>query len=255
MHLSSLGSGSRGNGTLLRHGDTCVLVDCGFTFRQLERRLGEVGLRPEDLSAVLVTHEHSDHAQGVSALKRRTGVAVHASAGTWRGMKCAPGRGDGLLSGDAPLMIGNIEVLPVTVPHDAREPLQFRFSAAGVSIGVLTDLGHPSRHVVERFHGCDGLLLEFNHDADLLREGRYPESLKRRVGGRFGHLANTQATELLAALAPERLQWLVAGHLSEQNNTPEHAAAAVDAVMCDAAAEVYVARQDHCSEWFEVATG
>lgn len=252
LELFSLGSGSRGNGTLVRSGDVCVLVDCGFTFRQLERRLAEVDVRPEDLDAVLVTHEHSDHASGVAALKRRTGVAVHATAGTWRGMKRPPGAGDAVVAGDRPFAIGDLSVLPVTVPHDAREPVQYRFEARGLALGVLTDLGHPSAHVVERFRGCDGLLLEFNHEPELLAVSSYPEPVKRRVGGRFGHLANAQSAQLLAALEPERLQLLVAGHLSEQNNTREHAAAALDAVMADHGAACHIARQEDASGWFEV---
>ena len=255
LELASLGSGSRGNGTLVRTDHVCVLVDCGFTLKQLERRLGEVGIALDDLDAVLVTHEHSDHASGVATLKRRTGLAVHATAGTWRGMKGCPGGGDGVIAGDRAFEVGDLRVLPVTVPHDAREPVQFRFEAHGLALGVLTDLGHPSAHVVERYRGCDGLLLEFNHEPDLLAVSRYPEPVKRRVGGDFGHLANGQSAALLAALAPERLQLLVAGHLSEQNNTREHAAAALDAVMAEHAAVCHIARQESCSDWLEVVTG
>lgn len=251
LELCSLGSGSRGNGTLVRSGNVCVLVDCGFTYKQLDRRMGDVGVRPEDLDAVLVTHEHSDHATGVAALQRRTGVAVYATAGTWRGMKRPPGAGDAVLSGDRSFTIGDLSILPVTVPHDAREPVQYRFECRGLSLGVLTDLGHPSAHVVERFRGCDGLLLEFNHEPELLAVSSYPEPVKRRVGGRFGHLANGQSAQLLAALEPERLQLLVAGHLSEQNNTREHAAAALDAVMAGHAATCHIARQEDASGWFE----
>lgn len=252
LELCSLGSGSRGNGTLVRTAHTCVLIDCGFTLKQLDRRLAEVGVGAEELNSVLITHEHSDHASGVAALRRRNGVPVRATAGTWRGMKAQPGKGDEVVAGDRPFCIGDLEILPVTVPHDAREPVQFRFSANGLGLGVLTDLGHPSAHVVERFRGCDGLLLEFNHEPDLLAESRYPPSLKRRVGGRFGHLANGQSSQLLAAIAPERLQWLVAGHLSEQNNTREHAAAALDAVMAEHAAVCHIAQQEHCGDWLEL---
>lgn len=253
MRLCSLGSGSRGNGTLVRHGDQCVLIDCGFTLRQLETRLAAAGLAPEDLGAVLVTHEHSDHASGIGPLVRRTGVPVHATAGTWRGMRHEPGPHDGVLVADRPLRLGDLAILPVTVPHDAREPVQFRFEAGGLALGVLTDLGHPTRHVIERFTGCDGLLLEFNHDPGLLEASSYPASLKRRVGGDFGHLANAQSAQLLAALAPERLQVLIAGHLSEQNNTHAHARAVLDPVLDGAPAHCHIAVQDAFSGWFELA--
>ena len=254
LELCSLGSGSRGNGTLVRTRHTCVLIDCGFTLKQLDARLAEVGACADDLDAVLITHEHSDHASGVAALRRRNRVSIQATAGTWRGMKTLPGAGDEVVSGDRPFCVGDLDVLPVTVPHDAREPVQFRFSANGVALGVLTDLGHPSAHVVERFRGCDGLLLEFNHEPELLAESRYPPSVKRRVGGRFGHLANGQSSQLLGALAPERLQWLVAGHLSEQNNTREHAQAALGAVMGKFSAACHIAQQEHCGTWLEVLT-
>ncbi|HSG89987.1 MAG TPA: MBL fold metallo-hydrolase [Pseudomonadales bacterium] len=253
MKLCSLGSGSRGNGTLVRHGDFCILVDCGFTLRQLEHRLAAAGLVPADLGAVLVTHEHSDHCTGIAALARRTGVPVHATAGTWRGMKRAPGPQDGVLQADRPLVLGDVRVHPVTVPHDAREPVQFRIEAGGLGIGVLTDLGHPTRHVIERFSGCDGLLLEFNHDPGMLRASSYPEPLKRRVGGDFGHLANAQSAQLLQALEPDGLQVLIAGHLSEQNNTHEHARAALEPLLDGLSAHCHIAVQDEFSGWFEVA--
>jgi phosphoribosyl 1,2-cyclic phosphodiesterase len=250
MQFASLGSGSRGNGTLLRAGDVCLLIDCGFTTRQLERRLAAAGLGLDDLTAVLVTHEHSDHANGVGPLARRTGVPVYATLGTWRGMGALPGARDGVVTADRPFRLGPVEVAPVTVPHDAREPVQFRFRHGERSVGVLTDLGHPTAHVAEQFRGCDALLLEFNHDPELLRCGRYPEPLKRRVGGRFGHLANGQSAELLAALEPERLQVLVAGHLSEQNNTPEHARTALEAVLEGLDTHRQLATQDTFSGWF-----
>ncbi|MDZ7825019.1 MAG: MBL fold metallo-hydrolase [Gammaproteobacteria bacterium] len=252
MHFASLGSGSRGNGTLLRLGEVCVLVDCGFTVRQLQRRLEAAGLALEDLSAVLVTHEHSDHASGIGPLVRRTGVPVHATAGTWRGMRREPAAPDRVVHGDRPFRIGDLEILPVTVPHDAREPVQYRFSARGRSVGVLTDLGHPSRHVVERFRDCDGLLLEFNHEPDLLAASNYPPFLKRRVAGDFGHLSNTQSAQLLGSLAGARLQTLVAGHLSEQNNTQEHARAALAPMLGALETRSHIAVQDDFSGWFEV---
>lgn len=252
MHFASLGSGSRGNGTLVRHGSVCVLVDCGFTQRQLDARLADAGLTAADLHAVLVTHEHSDHVSGVAALARRTGVPVHATAGTWRGMDRTPGPADGVLRADLPLCLAGLKVLPVTVPHDAREPVQFRFEADGIAIGVLTDLGHPTGHLIERFAGCAGLLLEFNHDPALLQASRYPEFLKRRVAGNFGHLANSQAAQLLAALQPERLQALVAGHLSEVNNTIDHAVRALEPVLEGLSTHCHIAAQGGFSGWFEV---
>jgi phosphoribosyl 1,2-cyclic phosphodiesterase len=174
------------------------------------------------------------------------GVALLAAAHS------EPAAADRVVHGDRPFRIGDLEVLPVTVPHDAREPVQYRFSARGLSVGVLTDLGHPSRHVVERFRGCDGLLLEFNHEPDLLAASNYPPSLKRRVAGDFGHLSNAQSAQLLGSLAGAGLQTLIAGHLSEQNNTHEHARAALDPVLRSLETRSHIAVQDDFSGWFEV---
>lgn len=252
LRFCSLGSGSRGNGTLVSSGEICVLIDCGFSLRDLERRLELVGVALADISAILVTHEHADHAQGVMRAARGSGAAVLATAGTWRGMRVQPRSQDRVIAAEQALTLADLEVLPVTVPHDAREPVQFLFEKKSRRLGVLTDLGHPSAHVVERFRGCDGLLIEYNHDVEMLRTGSYPSSLKRRVGGAFGHLANVQASALLAALQPERLQVVLAGHLSEQNNTRELAAAALAAVMADHPAQRVLADQQGASDWFQI---
>ena len=221
LSVASLGSGSKGNATLVRSAQGCILIDCGFNFRQLSARLVPAGLTPDDLTAVLVTHEHGDHASGIAVLARRTRVPVYTTRGTWRGMNLTPGPKDGCIRGEHSFDLGDVTVRAVTVPHDAREPVQYCFRAGGQQLGVLTDLGHVSPHVVEAYKGCDGLLLEFNHEPELLAEGPYPPMLKRRVGGPFGHLANAQAEGLLGALMPERLQFLLAGHISAQNNRRE----------------------------------
>lgn len=252
MRFCSLGSGSRGNGTLVASDDACVLIDCGFSVRELRRRLAAVDVALEDLSAILVTHEHADHAQGVARVARASGAPIYATTGTWRGMKSSPGANDEVVAAERAFEVAGLEILPVTVPHDAREPVQFCFGHGGRRLGVLTDLGHPTAHVVECFRGCDGMLLEYNHDVDMLRDGRYPESLKRRVGGQLGHLANTQSSALLRALLPERLQVLVAGHLSEQNNTPALAAAALDEVMDGLDGRRVLAEQAGPTEWFAI---
>lgn len=253
LSVASLGSGSRGNATVVRSGDQCILIDCGFNFKQLSARLVPAGLTPDDLTAVLVTHEHADHASGIGVLARRTRVPVYATRGTWRGMNLTPGPKDGCLRGEHSLTLGSVTVRAVTVPHDAREPVQFCFHREGVQLGLLTDLGHCSRHVLDAYAGCDGLLLEFNHEPELLAEGPYPPQLKRRVGGPFGHLANAQAEGLLASLAPERLQLLVAGHLSAQNNRTPLVAEALERTVRSERTTVHIAEQDGFSGWFSVA--
>ena len=215
MGVASLGSGSRGNGTLVAIGGAVFLVDCGFTLKQTEQRLARLQLSPGDLSAILVSHEHRDHIAGVTALSHRYGIPVFASYGTFKNgpkdFSCTP------FDGDMPFEVEGVIVNPVVVPHDAREPTQFTLQHDDLKIGVLSDLGSVTEHVVTQFAHCDYLLLEANHDRAMLQRGSYPPALKRRVGGDHGHLSNTQALELLERIAHAGLHVII-GHVSEQNN-------------------------------------
>lgn len=251
LHFASLGSGSQGNATLVSDGHTHLLVDCGFTLKETRRRLARLGLCPARLDAILVTHEHSDHVSGVGPLARRHQLPVYVTPGTWRSGRL--GRMDTRqlhwITPQRRFHVNGLAVDPVTVPHDAREPVQFCISAGGRRLGLLTDLGHPSAHVVEAFRGCDALILECNHDEHLLRLGPYPPSLKRRVGGQWGHLANRQAAWLLQQLGLDRLQTIVCSHLSEQNNRPELALEALYPLMDGDAARLTIAAQDQGLGW------
>lgn len=221
MRFASLGSGSRGNGTLVQLGDTLILVDCGFTLKQAEARFARLGVRPGDLSAILVTHEHSDHAGGVAALAYKYAVPVHASWGTLKGA----GSNGATLTGSVinshePFRIGGIRVQPVVVPHDAREPTQFVFEGDAGRIGVISDIGHVTPFVTSQYQGVHGLLMESNYDQTMLIRGRYPERVKRRIASDLGHLSNEQAAGFLAAVAWSGLK-VVVGHVSEENNHPD----------------------------------
>ncbi|WP_163649296.1 MBL fold metallo-hydrolase [Modicisalibacter sp. 'Wilcox'] len=253
LRFASLGSGSKGNATLVSDGETHVLVDCGFGLRETERRLARFGLHPRQLAAVLVTHEHGDHIRGVGPLARRHHLPVYLSAGTWLSRRLGEVPRHTLITPQARFAIAGLEIDPVTVPHDAREPVQFRFHAHRRSLGILTDLGHPSEHVIERFRGCDALVLECNHDPRLLADGPYPPSLKRRVGGDWGHLANAQASRLLGRLGLDRLQHIVCSHLSEQNNRPELARDALEPLLDGDTGRLTVAAQAHGFDWRDVA--
>lgn len=256
MRFASLGSGSKGNATLIEAGDTRVLLDCGFGVRETEKRLARLEVSPGALSAVVVTHEHSDHIQGVAALARRHGLPVHLTFGTRKAVR------DGRHSLDQAVchevrpersfQIGEMEVEPVPVPHDAREPCQYIFRAEERVLGVLTDLGSLTPHVVRAFGECDALVLECNHDTQLLAAGPYPPGLKRRVAGELGHLNNAQAAELLQHVNQDRLRHLVLCHLSEENNTPEHALRAVQEVLPVGHERVRVACQTAGFDWLEV---
>ena len=225
--FASLGSGSRGNATCVRMGEALLLIDCGFSLRQTEIRLARLGVRPADLDAILVTHEHSDHASGVPALAARYGIPVFASHGTFKSF--APETLAGMATretvrGGQAFTFKDVEIQPVTVPHDAREPVQFVFRHQDCRIGVISDLGCVTRHVLDQYQGCRGLLLESNHDREMLMRGSYPARLKQRIAGDLGHLSNEQAEAFLGAVAHPDLR-VVIGHVSEQNNHPDLLAA------------------------------
>lgn len=251
IEFCSLGSGSRGNALLVRGGDTCVLLDCGFGPRELERRMARRGMHPRDLNGILVTHEHSDHAGGVAALARRHGITVYATAGTARAARLDAVRIEVLVA-ERHERIGDLDVQPVTVPHDAREPCQFVLGHRAHTLGVLTDLGNVTALVRSRFGACDALLLECNHDREMLANGPYPWPLKQRVGGDWGHLSNAQAAELLAGMPHAELQHVVAAHLSEQNNAPALARAALEAVLGAGVTRLHVADQDSGFDWLRI---
>ncbi|WP_447751851.1 MBL fold metallo-hydrolase [Pseudomonas nicosulfuronedens] len=233
MHFAVLGSGSRGNSALVSSSDTRILIDCGFPLRETIRRLARLGVEPGQLDAVLVTHEHSDHINGVELLARHHRIPVYLSAGTLQGMR-KPVTPAGLLKGGDRLVLKDLEVTAVSVSHDAREPLQYVFSDGRKRFGQLTDLGGATAQVLECYRGLDALIIEANHDTDMLARGPYPYPLKVRVGGQWGHLNNRQAAEIVAQLGWESLQHLVLAHLSEKNNSPQLARQSfVDTLGCD----------------------
>ncbi|MCI0509427.1 phosphoribosyl 1,2-cyclic phosphodiesterase [Chromohalobacter marismortui] len=253
LRFASLGSGSKGNATLVSDGETHVLVDCGFGMREAERRLAQFGLHPRQLDAVLLTHEHGDHIRGVGPLARRYALPVYLTVGTWLSGRLGEVPRHEWVVPQSRFAIKGLEIDAVTVPHDAREPVQFRFRAHGRHLGVLTDLGHPSEHVIDAFRGCDALILECNHDRHMLDVGPYPRNLKRRVGGHWGHLANVQAAELLPRLGLDRLQRIVCSHISMENNHPELALEALTPLLSGDASRLLVSAQDHGFAWQSIA--
>ena len=219
MRIASLGSGSRGNATLVQYRDTTLLVDNGFSLKQFTRRLERLEIELDAIDAVLLTHEHGDHSGGVERLCARHEIPLWTAVGTARAA-LSPGFEYQLLVAGRAVTIGGIEIIPVTVPHDASEPLQFIFHQLdnGKRLGILTDTGHITRHIVEAFSCLDALLLEFNYDVEMLASGPYPDMLKQRVGGNLGHLSNEQSLDLLRQIDTDNLNCLIAGHISEKNN-------------------------------------
>ena len=252
MRFALLGSGSRGNGMVIEVGRSLVLLDCGFSLAQVKMRLANLGKRPEDLTAIVVTHEHSDHVSGVAVLARSYDIVVWATPGTAQAAGLGELVGSKFFDCHAPFAIGDVEAAPFPVPHDAREPSQFVFGDGARRIGVLTDVGSLTPHITESLDDCDALVLECNHDADMLAAGNYPPSLKQRVGGRHGHLSNDQAAALLARLNCAKLQHVVAAHLSEKNNEPHLAQQALSAVLGCEMGWIAVADQKRGLAWREV---
>jgi len=257
MRFCSLGSGSGGNATVVeaRSGSATsrVLIDCGFSLRELESRLGRAGLCADELDAVFVTHEHGDHIGCALALARRRGLPLWMSRGTWRaiGEPELPGLLRFARDGQA-IAIGDLQLMPYTVAHDAQEPLQLRCSDGARHLGVLTDAGSITPHLIAHLRSCDALLLECNHDSELLAASRYPASLKARIGGRLGHLSNDTAAQILAACLHHGLKHLVAAHLSDTNNTPELAREALARVCGATVADIVVADPRQGFDWLSL---
>ncbi|WP_096671514.1 MBL fold metallo-hydrolase [Polaromonas sp. AET17H-212] len=255
LRFKSLGSGSTGNATLVEATGlrpTRLLVDCGLGIRQLSVRLAQAGLADGDIDAIFITHEHSDHIGCARQFARRHRVPVWMSRGTQEGIGLPDF--DGLLytarDGEA-IDLGELQLMPFTVPHDAREPLQLTCTDGASKLGLLTDLGHATAHLLAHLAHCDALLLECNHDSELLAQSTYPPFLKRRVGGMYGHLSNAAAGEIARSVAHGGLRQLVAAHLSQQNNRPELARQAMLEAL-GSATEIMVADAGAGTHWLDV---
>jgi phosphoribosyl 1,2-cyclic phosphodiesterase len=228
------------------------MLDCGFGLDESVRRLARLGIAPDSLSAIVVTHEHDDHVGGVARFARRYRTPVHLTYGT---LVAAGGALAGeqvsvvVIDGHSPFAIDDLEVFPFPVPHDAREPVQYVFGDGDRRLGVLTDVGATTSHIEAMLSGLEGLVLECNHDETMLSKGTYPPVVKRRIAGRFGHLANAAAADLLSRLDTSRLRHLVAAHLSVQNNRAELARTALAGVLGWETDAVGVADQDQGFDW------
>lgn len=255
MRFCSLGSGSGGNATLIEASQgitsTRLLVDAGFSVRELVKRLARAGCAPEDVDAVFITHEHGDHIGCALAFAMRYRRPLIMSRGTWR----AVGNADfdpALLriakDGEA-MPLGDMALKPFTVPHDANEPLQLVLNDGALQLGIVTDLGCAPDGVAAALAGCQALLLECNHDEGMLRTGPYHPALKKRILGSHGHLSNAAAADLLSRCLHAGLRTVAAAHLSEHNNTPELARLALAAVRGDDEPDIRVAHPTLGLDW------
>lgn len=251
FRFASLGSGSKGNATLVNWGENYLLIDCGFSIKELKLRLARFNLVIEQLSAVLVTHEHTDHIKGIATLAKRYGRTVYMTPGTSHSKGLESLLELRLIQDYQPFVLNDLYITPVPVPHDAREPIQYLFEFNSRKLGVLTDLGSITPFIEDSYRTVDAMILEANHDSQMLASGVYPASLKRRVGGSWGHLNNQQAAGFLARIDSERLQHLVLAHISQQNNSVDLVRSVV-APVTGAVQNVTYACQDHGFDWLSV---
>ncbi|MES1241047.1 MAG: MBL fold metallo-hydrolase [Acidobacteriota bacterium] len=257
LRIGVLGSGSGGNSVVVESGPHRILIDAGFSCRELVRRMKKLDFDPSTLSALLLTHEHVDHCRGADRFARKYKLPVHATRGTFRGARLGEEaiRSAVVLRSGEPCEVAGFRVEPFELPHDASEPVGFLVEdPCGRRIGLVADLGCRTGLAWGRLKELDVLLIETNHDLDMLRNGPYPWSLKQRIAGRHGHLSNRDAADGLPELMTDRLRCVVLYHLSETNNLPALAAAAVGEVLdrerCSA--RMVVSEQDHPSPWLEV---
>ena len=257
LRFKSLGSGSSGNATVVEahgaFGVTRLLVDCGLRLKQLDERLTQAGLSADLIDAIFVTHEHGDHIGCARQFALRERKPLWMSHGTYQAVGMPDL--DGLLmraSHGTSIQIQDLQITPFAVPHDAQEPLQLVCTHGPKRLGILTDLGHATPQVLAQLAGCHALILECNHDTDLLASSSYPGFLKKRVGGQFGHLSNQQAAEIAKAICHAGLKHVVAAHLSERNNRPELAKQALAGAMDRDISQIIAAHPISGTEWLHL---
>jgi len=252
MRFASLGSGSAGNGLVVEVARTRVMLDCGFGLSDTVGRLARLGLQPGDLTGIVVTHEHADHIGGAGRFARKYQLPVWLTAGTLSMAQDMDHVEVHVIDSHTLFAVQDLAVQPFPVPHDAREPVQFVFSDGAKRLGVLTDVGCSTAHIEAMLAQMDALMLECNHDRAMLAQGAYPAGLKQRVGGRFGHLENSQSAALLDKLKHDKLQCVMAAHISRKNNTPALARRALAQVLDCADDEVRVACQFAGFDWISL---
>lgn len=237
IRFCSLYSGSSGNSLFISSGNTRLLVEAGLSAKKIIEALCTIGEKPAEINAILVSHEHSDHIRGAGILSRKFNLPIYASEGTWGAMEHMIGPvlecNKIIFTSYAPFEIGDITVTPFPIPHDAGEPVGYSFSASGRKVTVATDIGHINMELLNCFEDSDLLLLESNHDLEMLKVGPYPWSLKKRIAGNNGHLSNDAAGEVIAYMAGKGTKRFLLGHLSKENNFPELAYQTVCNALCE----------------------
>lgn len=227
MRLCSIASGSSGNCIYVGSDNTHLCVDAGISGKRIEEGLNSLGIKPDELNGILITHEHSDHVAGLGVLSRRYGIPMYGTRGTIEAIKDMKYLGkipDGLfkvIEADKAFTVNDLKVNPVRISHDAADPVAYRIGNGDKAVGVLSDLGKYTDYIVDSFFGVDALLLEANHDVNMLQVGKYPYQLKCRILSDKGHLSNETSGRLLSRLLHDKLKTVFLGHLSKENNLAE----------------------------------
>ncbi len=239
LHICSLRSSSRGNSTVVFSDRTKILVDCGISCRMAVSALSDINIEPKEIAAIVVTHEHSDHIRGVGLFSKRFNTPVYANSATWSLM------GENLsgvaeenvrIIEEEPIVIGDIKVCAFAIPHDAANPVGYTFVSGNEKVSVATDMGTVNENIYNALCGSDKVLLEANHDLNLLSMGGYPEPLKRRIRGERGHLCNEKAGEFALSLLKSGTKKFMLGHLSGENNNPDLAYVTVRGILSQSGA-------------------
>ncbi len=253
MYFSVLGSGSRGNSLYIESGQTAILIDAGFSGKELARRLAVHGKAMDALDGLFLTHEHSDHIQGAGVISRRCRLPVYANEGTFQGSDKRLGKLHKRVEFETGKVVElqDLEIRSFAISHDTLDPVGYLISDGRMSVACCTDTGKVSHLIARRLSSCDAVVLEFNHDPMMLKNGPYPLFLQQRVRSSQGHLANEEAAAFLQDLLHEKLRYVVLAHLSEKNNRPELALKSAAAVMCDEdQCELHVAAQNNPTPLF-----
>jgi phosphoribosyl 1,2-cyclic phosphodiesterase len=254
VSVCTLASGSKGNSVYISNGSTSILIDAGFSGIEIEKRLKSKGLDPKNLDAIIVSHEHSDHIRGVGVLSRRFDIPVYMNRKTDNASAAQTGniQKKYYFNCGVSFQINSLSIHPFSTSHDAAESACFTISHDNIKIGIATDMGMATAMVKQHLKGCSLLILEANHDLEMLTNGTYPWHLKQRIKSRTGHLSNVDAKNLLSEVAHNQLKHVILAHLSEENNLPEKATRVVGEAITQYNINLYPARQDRPSDIFHL---
>ncbi len=244
MKICVLGSGSQGNSVFIKTENTTCLVDTGFSFLETHRRLKDIGESAESIEHIFITHEHEDHVRGLGPFSRKSAATFYMSRGTYLSAGSLLKKNSNVHIFEDSFLVGTLAVHPFSISHDAAEPVGFSFECEGKKCCVATDMGYATPLVLERLRGSDAIILESNHDEDLLMHGPYPWVLKQRIASRVGHLSNRQAGELAKSIASEKLKFLFLAHRSEANNSIAHAHEAMEKSLDGTATSIFDTYQE-----------